>query len=434
MVGASSLTTLGALPPFLVGALAVFIREEIGIGLGMLGLAISVFFGAAAVGSILAGLVFDRVSSRVPRVAAGLLVCGGGTLMAAVVDGAVWLVVAMALLGLGNACCQTIANVSMARVLPPHRRGLGFGVKQSAVPLAIMLGGLAVPTLGQTLGWRSSFVITAAFGFLVIATGLIGGRTGAATPAPTPVTPEVDAPPWLPLALAGLAIVFASASANFLGSFIASWGNETGLSPSAAGLLMAAGSGASIAVRVYSGYRADQRAGRNLPVVAWQMFAGAVCLAGLAIELPATVVVFGFMAFGVGWAWPGLLLFAVARIGRDVPARASGVIQAGAFVGGAIGPVGFGALVTVVGFQVTWLAAAASFVLAGTLVLLARRGFSHDMRARPPREELEVGGRRYPRPPRHRSRDSRRHRGPGRDQSRGRGCDGGRRSGRGRST
>jgi MFS family permease len=387
MGAASGLTTLGALPPFLLGAQAVWVRDDLVVGLGVFGVGISVFFAAAALGSVGAGIVLDRLGRRVGLVLAGVLVCTGG---ATLVRGPLSLIGCMVVLGLGNACCQTAANISMARALPPGRRGLGFGVKQSAVPFAIMLGGLAVPTVGGLLGWRSTFVTTAAVGALVALRALLRPVVEAARP--TSGAEDLDQPPWRPLLLAGLGITFASAAANFLGSFIASWGYEVGLSATAAGLLMAAGSAGSIAVRVLSGHRADGRQGANMPVVAAQMYAGAVCLVGVAVGTEATVLGFGFLAFAVGWAWPGLLLFAVARVGRDTPARASGVVQAGAFVGGAIGPMGFGALAGAAGFRPTWLVAAGSFVVAGSLVLLARRGFRADLEARPPRTPVTWGG------------------------------------------
>lgn len=390
MGGASALTTLGSIPPFLLGAQAVWVRGDLDVGLGVFGVAISGFFAAAALGSLGAGILLDRWGRRAGLVVAGLLVCGGGAAMATLVAGPLSLLLCMVALGLANAACQTAANLSMARALPAGRRGLGFGVKQSAVPLAIMLGGLAVPTLGGMLGWRSTFVATAAAGGLVVVRA--AARPGPAAVHRADAPHELDRPPWWPLLVAGLAITFASASANFLGAFVASWGYEVGLSATTAGLLMAAGSAGSIAVRVLSGHRADARQGRNLPVVAAQMYAGAACLAGVALGTEATVLGFGFLAFAVGWAWPGLLLFAVARIGRDTPARASGVVQAGAFTGGALGPMGFGALAGEVGFRPTWLVAAGGFVVAGTLVLLARRGFHADLRDRPPREPVAWGG------------------------------------------
>lgn len=398
MAAASGLTTLGALPPFLLGAQAVRVREDLAVGLGLFGVGISVFFASAAGGSVLAGRLVDRVGRRRGQVVAGLLVTTGGVLMVTVVQGPLSLLATMAVLGLGNACCQTVANLSMARALPPGRRGLGFGVKQSAVPLAIMLGGLAVPTLGGMLGWRSTFVATAAVGALVGLTLLVRRERIS---GPAAAIPDVlDHPPRWPLLLCGLGITFASAAANFLGSFIASWGDEIGLSATTTGLLMAAGSAGSIAVRVVSGWRADGRHGANLPVVAAQMYAGALCLVGVAVGTEVTVLGFGFLAFSVGWAWPGLLLYAVARLGRDAPARASGVVQAGAFVGGAIGPMGFGALAGEVGFRPAWLLAAGCFMVGGTLVLAARRGYQIDLAQRPPRAPITTGGGRVRREPR----------------------------------
>jgi MFS family permease len=122
------------------------------------------------------------------------------------------------------------------------------------------------------------------------------------------------------------------------------------------------------------------------------MGVGALAFAGLAWEQPAAVLLFGFLAFAIGWSWPGLLLYAVTRIGRDAPARASGVIQAGAFVGGALGPVGFGALAAEAGFPLAWRVGAGLFVGAGALVLLARRGFRADLETRPPRTPVTWGG------------------------------------------
>lgn len=390
MISASGLTTLGALPPFLLGAQAVWVREDLQVSLGQFGVAVSTFFGAAAVGALGFGRTFDRLGRRRGLILAGTLVFLGAGAMSFLVVGWWSLMAGMGLLGLGNSACQTTANLSMARALRPGRRGLGFGVKQSAVPLAIMLGGFAVPTLGAALGWRSTFMVTGSVGLLVLLTALLVPADVAETTVVS--TDLLDRPPRWPLLLCGIAITFASAAANSLGTFVASWGYEVGLTATAAGLLMSAGAAGSILVRIFSGYRADQRHGRNLPVVAAQMFTGAVCLFGLAFASTTSVMLFGFFAFTVGWAWPGLLLYAAARLGRDTPAQASGVIQTGAFVGGALGPLGFGALASGAGFQVAWVVAGALFLVAGTLVIIARHGFSADLRDRPPKEPISYGG------------------------------------------
>ena len=391
MVSASGLTTLGSIPPFLLAAQAVRIRADLDVGVAVFGAAVSAFFASAALCSMLGGGLVDRLGRRRGSALAGTLVAAGGGSVAALVDGPGSLVAAMVLLGAGNAACQVTANLSMARALPPHRRGLGFGIKQSAIPLAIMIGGLAVPVAAR-VGWQATFATTACLGVVVLSLAALRGVSrmppGEATVAPGV---EEDRPPLRPLLLCGLGITLASAAANSLGAFVASWGFEVGLSPSQAGLLMAAGSLGSIVVRVVSGHRADRRGGSNLPVVAWQMYGGAVCLAALAVPQAWTVVTFGLLAFAVGWAWPGLLLFAVARVGRDRPASASGVVQAGAFTGGAIGPAGFGVLVGLAGFPVAWLVAASLMLGGGTLVLWARRMFVADLTARPPRVPLTPG-------------------------------------------
>lgn len=390
MTAAAAVTALGTIPPFLIGAQAVFVRAELGFGLTRLGIAISAFFAAAAVTALAGGGLIDRVGARAGLVIAGALVAAGGATMVLLVQDWTSLVACMLLLGVGNAACQVSSNLSVAQALPTHRRGLGFGVKQAAVPLAIMLAGLAVPTVGRLYSWRFSFGVTAGAGLLVLGLALLARPPRR--PRGAAAARGQDRPPLGPLLIAGLGITCASAAANFLGAYLASWADLSGLTPSQAGLLIAAGSGASIVVRIVLGHRADGRHGANLPVVAVQMFVGAGCLVGLSSGGPLAVIGFGFAAFAIGWSWPGLFLYAVARVGRDAPARASAIVQAGAFVGGALGPIGFGLLVGTAGFEIAWWSAAGAFVVAGALVLLARRGLVVDLVARPPRVPLGYGG------------------------------------------
>lgn len=395
MAAASGLTTLGAIAPFLLGSQAVAIRDELDVGLGVFGVAVSLFFGTAAAATVTLSSWFGTLSRRLALSIAGCLVAVGGYTLSSFVQGPGGLLVVMVVLGLGNATCQATANLLMSRGLPHGRRGLGFGIKQSAVPLAIMLGGLAVPTVGQAWGWRATFVITATIGVAVMVYALVRGRHWRRyRPEGTAGDTETDdPPPTRPLLLAGLAITFASAAANYLGAFVASWGFEVGLTPTETGLLMAAGSAGSILLRISSGWRADRRFGANMPVVAAQMLAGAVGCLGLMLAEQWAVVAFGLLALSIGWAWPGLLLYAVARLGRDRPARASGFVQAGAFTGGALGPMLLGALSGAIGFPATWAVSAGCFVVAAGLIVVARRMFIADLQRRPPREPLHYARR-----------------------------------------
>ncbi len=392
VLGASLMTTLGSLPVFLLGAQSVFIRADLGFGERRFGIAVGAFFAAAAVSALLGGRLADRVGRRASSVTAGLLAASGGI-------GVAWgafswpaLVALMVVLGVANAVCQVTANLTLARVVPPHRRGLGFGVKQSAVPLAIVVAGLAVPTLSVLVGWRGTFALTGLVGLATAVAGLRLPRGGAGRVARRE---EPDRPPVPALVITMVAIALASAAANSLASFIASWGFQVGLTPGEAGILIATGSAFNIVVRVVAGHLADRRQGRNLPVVAAQMLVGAGSLAALSVPSPIAVVAAGLMALTVGWSWPGLLLYAVVRIGRDAPAAASGVIQAGAFAGGATGPVAFGMVVEAAGYETAWRLAALLFLFGAVLVIVARRMFIADLVARPPREEIPHAGNRH---------------------------------------
>lgn len=389
VLGASSLTTLGTIPVFLLGAQSVFIRSDLVFEERKFGIAVGAFFAAASVSAFFGSGLADRLGRRTSTVAAGLLAAGGGLGLAWGARSWPALVGFMVVLGVGNAACHVTSNLTLARVVPPHRRGLGFGVKQSAVPLSIMLAGLAVPTVGVLIGWRWTFAITGLVGLATAFVGLRLPRGGVARADPS--VPS-DRPPMPPLVMAMLAIALASAAANSLGSFVASWAFQVGLTPGQAGVLMAAGSAMNIVVRVLAGHLADRRHGGNLPVVAVQMLVGAVALVALSVPSPIAVVPSALVAIALGWSWPGLLLYAVVRLGRDAPATASGVVQAGAFAGGAAGPVLFGVVVDVAGYEAAWRLAALLFLLAALLVYVARRMFIADLVARPPRHVIGYGG------------------------------------------
>ena len=170
--GASALTTLGTIPVFLLGAQAVFIRSDLDFDELHLGLAVSAFFALAAASALLGGGLVDRLGRRRSTVVAGLLAAVGGF-------GAAWatyswssLLLPMIVLGIANAACQVTSNLTLARAIPANRRGLGFGVKQAAIPLAILIAGLAVPVVGVVVGWRWTFTLTGLAGLVVTINGL----------------------------------------------------------------------------------------------------------------------------------------------------------------------------------------------------------------------------------------------------------------------
>ena len=71
------------------------------------------------------------------------------------------LFVVLAVAGVANAVAQPAINLFVAEQIPGHRQGLGFGVKQSGIPAAILVSGLALPLLALPFGWRPTFALCA---------------------------------------------------------------------------------------------------------------------------------------------------------------------------------------------------------------------------------------------------------------------------------
>lgn len=387
MLAAVAMTTLGALPVFLLSAQSVLVRDDLSFSEPQLGLAVSAFFAAAALTSLAAGSLAERLGRRWSTLVAGSL-AAVSTLGIAL--GAMSYPVLLALLvvsGVANAALQMTANVALMRSVPPGRQGLAFGVKQSAVPVATLLGGLAVPTVGVLMGWRWTYAVVAVAAVLVIGGGL---RVPRRQPEARSPDGRGERAPTGALIVSAVAMTLGSAAVTSLGAFLPAWAFQVGLTPGTAGLLLAGASAMCVVARVVLGLAADRRQGRNLPVVSSLMALGAAGLVLLSVGNTTTLVAGTFLAFAIGWSWPGLILFAVVRVGRDSPATASGAIQAGAFTGGALGPVLFGLLVAAMSYPAAWRIAATVLFVAAALLLVARRLFVADLARRPPQRPLDT--------------------------------------------
>ena len=388
-----AIVTVGQFPAFLTGASAVQIRAELGFSVTLLGLAISGFFIVSAATSAVAGHVVERVGwpAGLRRGMSITVVSLVGVALLA----DTWLLLAgfLALAGLGNALSQPAANLALVRVVPPNRYGLVFGVKQSAILIATLLGGLSVPVVALTIGWRWTYGFAAAIGFAA-ATGTFTLRdaepAGPATEPPTvdqleepieataPVALSRRRPGALPArALRALLLVatvgFGSAMVgNALGAFLVSSAVADGMLPGRAGLLLAGSSLLGLAVRVGIGWLADQRPIHPLRAMSILLFLGSAGCVLLALE-PMLVVVGALLAVGAGWGWPGLYNLAVVRAYPLAAAAATGVSQTGIYLGAAIGPIVLGLVADTVGFTGLWLTTTAIALTSAAMALTGHR-------------------------------------------------------------
>jgi MFS family permease len=364
-IAAGSATVL---PGFLVGSLALQIRADLDVSVGAVAAGVTVFFAAGAIGAGPGGRLAERVGAL--RAIRGCLLATAACLvLAAAVAGSLGVFLTLlALAGLANAVTQPAINLFMADQVPLDRQGLAFGVKQSAIPAAVLISGLALPVLALPLGWRPTFALCAV-GALAVAS--VVGRATSTFVAP-PERPRAPRPSRK-LVITAVGAALASSGPNALGAYLVASAVDTGIAEGAAGVLAAAGSAASLLVRVVLGHRADRRSDYGFSTVVAMLAAGAIGFALLATDQPAPFVVGAIVAFAIGWGWPGLFNLAVVDLHREAPGAASGVSQTGIYVGAAAGPAAYGLLSAEIGYPAAWgVMAGLSLVAAGAMAYAAR--------------------------------------------------------------
>jgi MFS family permease len=355
-IGAGATTVL---PGFLVGSLALQIRHDLDVSVGAVAAGVTVFFAAGALGAGPGGRFAERVGAL--RAIRGCLVVTAACLLVAglATQSLAELLAVLAVAGVANSVTQPAINLFMADQVPLDRQGLAFGVKQSAIPAAVLISGLALPVLALPFGWRATFAICAG-GALVVA-ALVGRAAPSFAPAPR----RVPAPrPSRKLVVTAVGASLASAWPCALSAYLVASAVDVGIAEGVAGVLAAAGSGISLVVRIIVGHRADRRGDYGFSTMVALLVAGAGGFALLAVGSPAPFVLGAFVAFGLGWGWPGLFNLAVVDLYRESPGAATGISQSGIYVGAAFGPAAYGLLSSGIGYSAAWLVAGAFALVA----------------------------------------------------------------------
>ncbi len=360
-----------ALPGFLVGGLSVQIRGEFGVAEGRYGWAMSTYFLAATAGSIVLGRLAQVIG---PRRQLTLALLG-----AAVVDLCIalfanefgYLIAFLAIAGLCNAAAQTAVNLGLAQAGLP-RLGLALAVKQSGMPAASMLSGLAVPVIALTLGWRWAFVGAATVALIAV----VGVQQTISSSAPQPTTEKASSQsPLNALVIAGVAAMFLSFGAGALNAWVVESGVDAGLGKGTAGLMLSIGAALGIAIRVGWGMRLDRMSWHPFVIAGVMVFSGAIGAIGLAGRSATIHIIATVVAFSGGWIWPVFLNFGVVRANEGNAASATGVTQTGVYLGVFIAPLTAGAIIERSGYPMMWTITAIAMAVGGTLMLRVSKRF-----------------------------------------------------------
>jgi len=365
LISALALVTAATLPVFLTGALAVSLHRSLGYSPRLVGFLVGVFFSCAIPGSILSGWFVDKLGASATVRGGGLIGCAAMALIGLAGRTPLTFGILLGVAGLADGAVQPAVNHVLSAKFPPARQGFAFGLKQSGIPASTFLAGLAVPVIALTIGWQWAYGAGALFALVAVATSPVKQKRMAQTRSP-----GGRGLPYGSLIVLALGMGCGAAAANGLGAFFISSSVRDGFSVATAGYLAALGSASSLFARILGGWLADRRSSLHFSVVAAMLGGGVIAYLGLASGEKAVVIPAAIFAYGLGWGWNGVFNFAVAKLFPHETARATGVTQAGAFLGGVVGPAGFGLIAAQDGFGTAWVACAAVALVAVVLVVL----------------------------------------------------------------
>jgi nitrate/nitrite transporter NarK len=245
-------------------------------------------------------------------------------------------------------------------------RGLALGIRQTAIPIGGVIGGLVLPQVEAAAGVEGALLLLAS---LCLATAAAGAAVLRESNAHEVVA---EAPPWslrdarlwrLSLASGGFLV-----AQIVLGSFVVLLlHDERGFSPTSAAAVVATFNGLAIALRIGVGRWSDVLGARIVPLrrigaAIVVTFAAAAGLVGAPVApLVAALVVAGALSM----AWNGLSFTAAVELaGHRRSGAAIGLQQTTLSVIGIAVPPAFAVLIAATSWQAAF-AVAVAFPLVG---------------------------------------------------------------------
>ena len=365
---------------FSFAVLAPALQEEFDVGLGELGLAIALSSGGMTLTLLAWGLLTDRVGERVV-ISIGLGTASALLLLAAAADDFVLLVALVTLAGMAGAAVNAATGRAVMSWFPASERGLALGIRQTAVPVGGGLGALILPLLASHLGLGAAFAALAGGCALAAAAAFTWLREAPGFPEET-IAGQVGSPLrdrrlWQLAAGSTLLVSVQIALTGFIVLFLH---EERGLSPGAAGAVLALINLAGALLRIGLGRLSDRIGSRLRPLRTLSVaLAAAMACAAILTEAPDAVLIASLVAAGaLAVGWNGLSFTATAELaGRERSGAALGFQQTALGLGSMVAPLGFAAVVSAtswsVGFGVLAVLPLGAFATFGPL-LAAERG------------------------------------------------------------
>ncbi|MDN5805790.1 MAG: MFS transporter [Yaniella sp.] len=328
------------------------------------------------------GAFADRFGERLAMTLGIALTALASGLAVAVVGSPVWMVIIIAASGAAAASVNSASGRVVMGWFPRHRRGLAMGIRQMSQPLGTSVAALCVPPIAASSGFTGYlwFVVIVTGVMAVICLGVVrdppraevapspvrtstdGGRPdpasarGEATTSPATTNPyRMDSFLWRIHAVSALLVIPQFAFSTY--GLIWLIANQH-ISAGVAGGIVAASQIVGAIGRMIVGGLSDRLGSRvglmRVVAIAAAVFVAAIALISLT-PMPTVAAVVFILASTVSVADNGLAFASVAEAaGSQWSGKALGAQNTGQFAMSAILGPGFGALVTVFGYPLSF--------------------------------------------------------------------------------
>jgi sugar phosphate permease len=351
---------------FGVAVMAPFLRSRYGLSLAETGVLISASLAGSVLTLVPWGYATDRFGERIVLVV-GIGGCGLALLGAAAVHGFWPLLALLVAAGMFGASVQSASGRAVMAAFSANQRGLAFGIRQTAIPIAGFAVALTLPHVARaSTGWGF-----AVLGLSCLAAAVVGGlvihdapvREGGGS-----ADPLRDRRLWR-IAL-GSALVVA-AQMCVVGFMVLFLHDHRGVSPTRAAATLAVVQLLGIGGRIGAGRWSDVVGSRLGPLRAIALVVSVLVLVcAVLVDAPLALLVPALISAGaVAMSWNGLAFAAaIEAVGHRRSGVAIGLQQSVLNGFSAVYPGLFGALVGASSW--TWgFAAVAGLPLLGRRVL-----------------------------------------------------------------
>jgi MFS family permease len=349
------------------GPLAPFLQESLNLTHAQIGLITSALYIVAAVAGTPAGFMADRFGTRL-----GLLAClgvmGTGIATIGLFNSYLPLILLAAFAGIGYGIFTPVAAKSLALWFEPRLRATAMGIRHSGVTIGGAIGGILIPFLAISYGWRMSLVIVGAIMFIPLFVSLLLYRehpkealafSSSGSKGKSGFKEIFSYPSLVLLFITGMFLCFGQ---GIVGAFFVLYLKEKVLLPVVlAGAcfmtMMIAGAVSRIGWGVISDRLFKGRRKEVLIIIAVLGVLGSLGSAFLYEGVPQWVPFLIAVALGMTYlGFQGVMVAFITEIsGPTMAGRATGVGTTIVWIGMTLGPIIFGLIADSIGYFWGWV-------------------------------------------------------------------------------